>query len=70
MGAQTEGANFWPQVLAELRNRRVKDIFSACVGGLKRFPEAIEAVYPRTCIPFLQRWAEKGKPLASPAPHP
>ncbi len=46
-GAQTEGAKFWLQVLTELQNRGVKDIFIACVDGLKGFPEAIEAVYPR-----------------------
>src|SRR5678809_1275977 len=57
--AQTEGAKFWLQVLTELRNRGVKDIFIACVDGLKGFPEAIEAVYPRTevqlCIGHLVR---------------
>jgi putative transposase len=46
--AQTEGAKFWLQVLTELQNRGVKDILIACVDGLKGFPEAIEAVYPRT----------------------
>jgi putative transposase len=46
--AQNEGAKFWLQVLTELQNRGVKDIFIACVDGLKGFPEAIEAVYPRT----------------------
>ena len=30
-----EGAKFWLQVLTELRNRGVKDIFIACVDGLK-----------------------------------
>jgi putative transposase len=44
--AQTEGAKFWLQVVTELRNRGVLDIFIACVDGLKGFPEAIEAVYP------------------------
>jgi putative transposase len=57
--AQTEGAKFWLQVLTELQNRGVKDIFIACVDGLKGFPEAIEAVYPRTevqlCIVHLVR---------------
>jgi putative transposase len=57
--AQTEGAKFWLQVLTELRNRGVNDIFIACVDGLKGFPEAIEAVYPRTevqlCIVHLVR---------------
>ena len=55
--AQTEGAKFWLQVLTELRNRGLQDIFIACVDGLKGFPEAIEAVYPRTevqlCIVHL-----------------
>src|SRR5436190_9861984 len=57
--AQTEGAKFWLQVLTELQNRGVKDILIACVDGLKGFPEAIEAVYPRTevqlCIVHLVR---------------
>jgi putative transposase len=57
--AQSEGAKFWLQVLTELQNRGVKDIFIACVDGLKGFPEAIEAVYPRTevqlCIVHLVR---------------
>ena len=56
---QNEGAKFWLQVLTELQNRGVKDIFIACVDGLKGFPEAIEAVYPRTevqlCIVHLVR---------------
>jgi hypothetical protein len=37
----------------------LKDIFIACVDGLKGFPEAIEAVYPRAevqlCIVHLVR---------------
>src|SRR5271166_580262 len=48
--AQTEGAKFWLQVLTELQNRGVKDIFIACVDGLKGFPEAIEAVYPKASV--------------------
>src|SRR3954454_15046321 len=54
-----EGAKFWLQVLTELRNRGVKDIFIACVDGLKGFPEAIESVFPQTevqlCIVHLVR---------------
>jgi putative transposase len=57
--AQNEGAKFWLQVLTELKNRGVKDIFIACVDGLKGFPEAIESVYPHTevqlCIVHLVR---------------
>jgi putative transposase len=48
--AQTEGAKFWLQVVTELKNRGVQDIFIACVDGLKGFPEAIEAVYPRAAV--------------------
>jgi transposase-like protein len=54
-----EGAKFWLQVLTELKNRGVEDIFIACVDGLTGFPEAIEAVYPKTkvqlCIVHLIR---------------
>jgi putative transposase len=54
-----EGAKFWLQVLTELRNRGVRDIFVACVDGLKGFPQAIEAVFPQTqvqlCIVHLVR---------------
>jgi putative transposase len=54
-----EGAKFWLQVLTELRNRGVKDVFIACVDGLKGFPQAIETVYPQAqvqlCIVHLVR---------------
>jgi putative transposase len=57
--AQTEGAKFWLQVVTELKNRGVQDIFIACVDGLKGFPEAIETVYPKTkvqlCIVHMVR---------------
>ena len=57
--AQTEGAKFWLQVVTELKNRGVNDIFIACVDGLKGFPEAIETVYPHTdvqlCIVHMVR---------------
>jgi putative transposase len=54
-----EGAKFWLQVLTDLQNRGVKDVFIACVDGLKGFPEAITAVFPdavvQTCIVHLLR---------------
>ena len=57
--AQTEGAKFWLHVVTELKSRGVKDIFIACVDGLKGFPEAIESVFPQTdvqlCIVHLVR---------------
>ena len=59
--AQTEGAKFWLQVTTELKNRGVQDIFIACVDGLKGFPEAIEAVFPKTvvqlCIVHMVRYS-------------
>ena len=59
--AQTEGAKFWLQVITELKNRGVQDIFIACVDGLKGFPEAIETVYPKTavqlCVVHLVRYS-------------
>jgi putative transposase len=48
--AKTEGAKFWLSVITELQNRGVKDIFIACVDGLKGFPEAIESVFPQTQV--------------------
>lgn len=57
--AENEGAKFWANVLTELQHRGLKDIFIACVDGLKGFPEAINAVYPDTkiqlCIVHLVR---------------
>jgi putative transposase len=54
-----EGAKFWLQILTEIRNRGVQDVLIACVDGLKGFPEAIQAVYPKTqvqlCIVHLVR---------------
>jgi putative transposase len=56
---ESEGAKFWLSVVTELQNRGVEDIFIACVDGLKGFPEAIEAVFPKTqvqlCIVHLVR---------------
>jgi putative transposase len=57
--AETEGAKFWLQVVTELKSRGVNDIFIACVDGLKGFPEAIEAVFPKAqvqlCIVHMVR---------------
>ncbi len=48
--AETEGAKFWLQIVTELRNRGIQDIFIACVDGLKGFPEAIETVFPQAQV--------------------
>jgi putative transposase len=61
-----EGAKFWMQVLTDLKQRGVQDILIACVDGLKGFPEAIEALFPRTtvqtCIVHLIRASLKYVP--------
>jgi len=48
--SENEGAKFWLSVLTDLKNRGVEDILIACIDGLAGFPEAIEAVYPKTQI--------------------
>ncbi len=59
--SENEGAKFWLSIVTELKNRGVRDIFIACVDGLKGFPEAIEAVYPKTqvqlCLVHLMRFS-------------
>jgi len=58
---QTEGAKFWLKVMNELKNRGLDDILIAVVDGLKGFPEAINAVFPKclvqTCIVHLVRYS-------------
>ena len=46
--SESEGAKFWMHVLNDLKNRGVEDILITCVDGLKGFPEAIKAMFPRT----------------------
>lgn len=45
--SESEGANFWLQVLTDLHNRGMKDILIACTDNLKGFSEAIQSVYPQ-----------------------
>jgi transposase-like protein len=56
---EAEGAKFWLGVLSELKNRGVEDILIAVVDGLKGFPEAIAAGFPKTrvqlCIVHMVR---------------
>jgi putative transposase len=56
---QTEGAKFWLRVMNEFKDRGVQDILIAVVDGLKGFPEAIAAVFPKTqvqaCVVHLIR---------------
>jgi putative transposase len=63
---ETEGAKFWMQVLTDLKQRGVRDILICCVDGLTGFPDAIEAVFPKTtvqtCIVHLIRTSLKYVP--------
>src|ERR1700759_2659536 len=58
-----EGSRFWAGVLAELRNRGVKDVLFACCDGLSGLPGAIEATWPKakvqTCVIHLIRASMK-----------
>jgi putative transposase len=51
---ENEGAKYWLQVLTELKNRGLEDIFILCADGLKGLPESIEATFPQaifqTCV--------------------
>ena len=73
--AETEGAKFWMQIMNDLQVRGVKDMFIACVDGLKGFPEAMEVVFPKTqvqlCLVHMVRhslsyvgWKERAKVAA------
>lgn len=57
--SEGEGARFWLGVLSELKNRGVEDFLIAAVDGLKGFPDAIAAVFPRSqvqlCIVHMVR---------------
>ena len=63
---EAEGAKFWMQVLTDLKTRGVRDILICCVDGLAGFPEAIEAIFPKTtvqtCIVHLIRASLKYVP--------
>ena len=48
--ADTEGAKFWLHVVNDIKKRGVEDILIASVDGLKGFPKAIEAAFPKTIV--------------------
>ena len=60
---EAESSKFWMNVVADLKNRGVKDILIASVDGLKGFEEAITAVYPKTevqqCIVHQVRYSTR-----------
>lgn len=57
--SENESSKFWLNVLNDLHARGVKDILIASVDGLTGFPEAINAVFPKTeiqlCIVHMVR---------------
>lgn len=48
--SKNEGSKFWMQVVSELKNRGVEQIYVACVDGLKGFRDAINSVFPNTIV--------------------
>ena len=48
--AENKEAKFWAQVLTELSNRGVKDVFVFCIDGLSGFSEAIKGIFPKADI--------------------
>jgi len=48
--SESEGANFWLQVLTDLHQRGLEDILIACTDNLKGFKQAILSIYPKTQI--------------------
>lgn len=53
-----ESATFWMQVLTQLRNRGVADVFFVVCDGLKGLPNSVKAVWPmatvQTCIILIR----------------
>ncbi len=45
---ENEGSKFWLQVLTDLQNRGIEDIFIASIDNLQGFAEAIETIFPQT----------------------
>jgi putative transposase len=77
--AASEGSRFWAGVLAELRNRGIKDVLFVCCDGLNGLPAAIEATWSKakvqTCVIHLIRasmkyvsWKDRKKAAAAMRP--
>lgn len=48
--SESEGANFWLQVLTDMQNRGLQDILIACTDNLTGFKEAIESIFPKADV--------------------
>ena len=47
VGDGAEGSGFWLNVITELKNRGVQEVFIACVDGLSGFEDALRSVFPQ-----------------------
>ena len=45
-----ESAKFWMSVLADLKNRGVRDVFFVVCDGLKGLPDAVSTVFPQAIV--------------------
>ncbi len=45
-----ESAKFWMNVLTELRNRGVRDVFFIVCDGLKGLPDSVHAIFPQAIV--------------------
>jgi putative transposase len=45
-----EGAKFWLRVLAEIKNRGVRDVLMLVCDGLKGLPDAVNTVWDKTIV--------------------
>lgn len=50
---ESEVTKFWSPVLTDLKNKGMQDMLIACIDGLKGFPEAIAAIFPKTEVANL-----------------
>ncbi len=48
--SESEGANFWLNVLTDLKARGVEDILIACIDNLNGFSQAIASIFPKVEI--------------------
>ena len=55
-----ESAKFWMNVLTELRNRGVADVFFIVCDGLKGLPDSVNAVFPHDDRADLHRAPDPG----------
>jgi putative transposase len=46
----SEGSRFWLNVLTDLKNRGVQDVFFVCCDGLTGLGQAIEAAFPKAVV--------------------